>query len=167
LEKKILSESIKFCRSKDLKVMISRYILTFCTCPCLKFQILCHLNTLYTFKQVLFKDGVFQWKRLEKLIILAKEQVAIMSRNPALQEASRWATSLSVNIFFILLLILRCLFVGSFSFIHLCTATVSPVAFMVAEWVCILHVSQFSFIKITLNCNTQLFLSSHRRFLLY
>lgn len=39
--------------------------------------------------QVLFKDGVFQWKRLEKLIILAKEQVAIMSRNPALQEASR------------------------------------------------------------------------------
>lgn len=42
--------------------------------------------------QVLFKDGVFQWKRLEKLIILAKEQVAIMSRNPALQEASRQDT---------------------------------------------------------------------------
>eukprot|EP00252_Welwitschia_mirabilis_P012976 TRINITY_DN2867_c0_g1_i3.p1 TRINITY_DN2867_c0_g1~~TRINITY_DN2867_c0_g1_i3.p1 ORF type:complete len:632 (-),score=111.05 TRINITY_DN2867_c0_g1_i3:415-2310(-) len=39
--------------------------------------------------QVLFKDGIFQWKRLENLIVLAKEQVAIMNRNPALQEASR------------------------------------------------------------------------------
>ncbi|XVE71368.1 hypothetical protein DITRI_Ditri10aG0144800 [Diplodiscus trichospermus] len=35
--------------------------------------------------QVLFKDGVFQWKRLENLIVLAKENVAKMSRNPALQ----------------------------------------------------------------------------------
>ncbi|KAL0330078.1 UNVERIFIED_CONTAM: protein ACTIVITY OF BC1 COMPLEX kinase, chloroplastic [Sesamum radiatum] len=35
--------------------------------------------------QVLFKDGVFQWKRLENLIILAKENVAKMSSNPALQ----------------------------------------------------------------------------------
>lgn len=33
--------------------------------------------------QVLFKDGVFQWKRLENLIILAKENVAMMSSNPA------------------------------------------------------------------------------------
>ncbi|KAL0324062.1 UNVERIFIED_CONTAM: protein ACTIVITY OF BC1 COMPLEX kinase, chloroplastic [Sesamum calycinum] len=31
--------------------------------------------------QVLFKDGVFQWKRLENLIILAKENVAKMSSN--------------------------------------------------------------------------------------
>ena len=37
------------------------------------------------FCQVLFKDGVFQWKRLENLIILAKENVAKMSSNPALQ----------------------------------------------------------------------------------
>ncbi|KAF3321686.1 aarF domain-containing protein kinase [Carex littledalei] len=35
--------------------------------------------------QVLFKDGVFQWKRLENLIILAKENVTKMSQNPALQ----------------------------------------------------------------------------------
>ncbi|CAA0831908.1 Uncharacterized aarF domain-containing protein kinase - chloroplastic [Striga hermonthica] len=35
---------------------------------------------------VLFKDGVFQWKRLENLIILAKENVAKMSSNPALQK---------------------------------------------------------------------------------
>ncbi|KAL6003921.1 Protein ACTIVITY OF BC1 COMPLEX KINASE 1, chloroplastic [Asimina triloba] len=35
--------------------------------------------------QVLFKDGVFQWKRLENLIILAKENVAKMNSNPALQ----------------------------------------------------------------------------------
>ncbi|XP_021276315.1 protein ACTIVITY OF BC1 COMPLEX KINASE 1, chloroplastic [Herrania umbratica] len=35
--------------------------------------------------QVLFKDGVFQWKRLENLIVLAKENVAKMSSNPALQ----------------------------------------------------------------------------------
>ncbi|XP_057814271.2 protein ACTIVITY OF BC1 COMPLEX KINASE 1, chloroplastic [Cryptomeria japonica] len=39
--------------------------------------------------QVLFKDGLFQWKRLENLIVLAKEQVAIMSRSPALQERTR------------------------------------------------------------------------------
>lgn len=35
--------------------------------------------------QVLFKDGLFQWKRLENLIVLAKENVAKMSINPALQ----------------------------------------------------------------------------------
>ncbi|KAJ7563673.1 hypothetical protein O6H91_03G120400 [Diphasiastrum complanatum] len=31
--------------------------------------------------QVLFKDGLFQWKRLENLISLAREQVAMMNRN--------------------------------------------------------------------------------------
>ncbi|XP_058086884.1 protein ACTIVITY OF BC1 COMPLEX KINASE 1, chloroplastic [Magnolia sinica] len=35
--------------------------------------------------QVLFKDGVFQWKRLENLIVLAKENVTKMNNNPALQ----------------------------------------------------------------------------------
>lgn len=35
--------------------------------------------------QVLFKDGLFQWKRLENLIVLAKENVAKMNQNPALQ----------------------------------------------------------------------------------
>lgn len=35
--------------------------------------------------QVLFKDGLFQWKRLENLIVLAKENVAKMSSNPALK----------------------------------------------------------------------------------
>lgn len=34
--------------------------------------------------QVLFKDGLFQWKRLENLIVLAKENVNKMSTNPAL-----------------------------------------------------------------------------------
>lgn len=46
----------------------------------------CDLLTLiYSLSQVLFKDGVFQWKRLENLITLAKENVAKMSSNPALQ----------------------------------------------------------------------------------
>ncbi|KAL9258831.1 ACTIVITY OF BC1 COMPLEX KINASE 1, chloroplastic-like protein [Drosera capensis] len=35
--------------------------------------------------QVLFKDGSFQWKRLENLIVLAKENVVKMSSTPALQ----------------------------------------------------------------------------------
>ncbi|KAL2896809.1 Protein ACTIVITY OF BC1 COMPLEX KINASE 1 chloroplastic [Bienertia sinuspersici] len=35
--------------------------------------------------QVLFKDGLFQWKRLENLIVLAKENVSRMSSTPALQ----------------------------------------------------------------------------------
>ncbi|RAL52971.1 hypothetical protein DM860_007739 [Cuscuta australis] len=35
--------------------------------------------------QVLFKEGAFQWKRLENLIILAKENVVKMSSNPALK----------------------------------------------------------------------------------
>ncbi|KAL5559373.1 hypothetical protein UlMin_035584 [Ulmus minor] len=35
--------------------------------------------------QVLFKGGIFQWKRLENLIVLAKENVAKMSSNPAFQ----------------------------------------------------------------------------------
>ncbi|OVA16356.1 Protein kinase domain [Macleaya cordata] len=39
--------------------------------------------------QVLFKDGLFQWKRLENLIALAKENVAKMSSNPALQVNNR------------------------------------------------------------------------------
>ncbi|CAI9094852.1 OLC1v1030658C1 [Oldenlandia corymbosa var. corymbosa] len=39
--------------------------------------------------QVLFKDGVFQWKRFENLIVLAKENVAKMSSNPAFRERSR------------------------------------------------------------------------------
>ncbi|XP_057424231.1 protein ACTIVITY OF BC1 COMPLEX KINASE 1, chloroplastic [Lotus japonicus] len=38
--------------------------------------------------QVLFKDGLFQWKRLENLIVLAKENVTKMSSNPALQVKS-------------------------------------------------------------------------------
>ncbi|XAR69641.1 Cadmium-transporting ATPase [Bertholletia excelsa] len=47
--------------------------------------------------QVLFKDGVFQWKRLENLIVLAKENVTKMNTNPALQgnvtSASQWQRS--------------------------------------------------------------------------
>ncbi|AQK49475.1 putative aarF domain-containing protein kinase [Zea mays] len=38
--------------------------------------------------QVLFKDGAFQWKRLENLIVLAKENVSKMSSNPALKKNS-------------------------------------------------------------------------------
>lgn len=41
--------------------------------------------------QVLFKDGVFQWKRLENLIVLAKENVNKMSSNPALQVKSTFS----------------------------------------------------------------------------
>ncbi|TVU25841.1 hypothetical protein EJB05_28351 [Eragrostis curvula] len=37
---------------------------------------------------VLFKDGAFQWKRLENLIVLAKENVTRMSSNPALKKNS-------------------------------------------------------------------------------
>ncbi|XP_038712274.1 protein ACTIVITY OF BC1 COMPLEX KINASE 1, chloroplastic-like [Tripterygium wilfordii] len=43
--------------------------------------------------QVLFKDGIFQWKRLENLIVLAKENVTKMSSNPALQVKDRRQTS--------------------------------------------------------------------------
>ncbi|KAF5726307.1 hypothetical protein HS088_TW23G01052 [Tripterygium wilfordii] len=39
--------------------------------------------------QVLFKDDSFQWKRLENLIVLAKENVSKMSSNPALQVKDR------------------------------------------------------------------------------
>ncbi|KAF8380855.1 hypothetical protein HHK36_028350 [Tetracentron sinense] len=42
-------------------------------------------STVVVMMVVLFKDGVFQWKRLENLIVLAKENVAKMSSNPALQ----------------------------------------------------------------------------------
>ncbi|CAM0874843.1 unnamed protein product [Alopecurus aequalis] len=40
------------------------------------------------FIQVLFKDGLFQWKRLENLLVLAKENVSKMSTNPALKSNS-------------------------------------------------------------------------------
>lgn len=43
--------------------------------------------------QVLFKDGVFQWKRLENLIVLAKESVTKMSSNPALQVKDKQRSS--------------------------------------------------------------------------
>ncbi|XP_068657200.1 protein ACTIVITY OF BC1 COMPLEX KINASE 1, chloroplastic [Aristolochia californica] len=39
--------------------------------------------------QVLFKDGIFQWKRLENLIVLAKENVAKMSSIPAARVNNR------------------------------------------------------------------------------
>ncbi|KAK9129085.1 hypothetical protein Syun_017882 [Stephania yunnanensis] len=39
--------------------------------------------------QVLFKDGLFQWKRLENLITLAKENVEKMNSNPALKVNSQ------------------------------------------------------------------------------
>lgn len=47
--------------------------------------------------QVLFKDGIFQWKRLENLIVLAKENVAKMSSNPALQGKNMSVTFLAVE----------------------------------------------------------------------
>ncbi|KAL3702344.1 hypothetical protein R1sor_020366 [Riccia sorocarpa] len=37
--------------------------------------------------QVLFKDGQFQWKRLENLIQLAREQVRLLNKNQPLQES--------------------------------------------------------------------------------
>ncbi|XP_070011518.1 protein ACTIVITY OF BC1 COMPLEX KINASE 1, chloroplastic isoform X2 [Nicotiana sylvestris] len=39
--------------------------------------------------QVLFKDGLFQWKRLENLITLAKENVTKLSENPAFRGNNR------------------------------------------------------------------------------
>eukprot|EP00249_Psilotum_nudum_P015685 c25466_g1_i1 orf=143-2233(+) len=39
--------------------------------------------------QVLFKDGVFQWKRLENLIVLAREQVEMMNRNSPVKANNR------------------------------------------------------------------------------
>lgn len=45
--------------------------------------------------QVLFKDGVFQWKRLENLIVLAKENVAKMNSNPALKVKSTYVILIS------------------------------------------------------------------------
>jgi aarF domain-containing kinase len=40
-------------------------------------------------KQVLFKDGLFQWKRLENLILLAREQVTMMNRNTPLKNSGQ------------------------------------------------------------------------------
>lgn len=60
-----------------MESLLSRTIYT--NIYCLSFDI---LNVMF---QVLFKDGLFQWKRLENLIVLAKENVAKMSSNPALQ----------------------------------------------------------------------------------
>jgi len=39
--------------------------------------------------QVLFKDGLFQWKRLENLILLAREQVTMINRNTPLQHSKK------------------------------------------------------------------------------
>jgi predicted unusual protein kinase regulating ubiquinone biosynthesis (AarF/ABC1/UbiB family) len=39
--------------------------------------------------QVLFKDGLFQWKRLENLILLAREQVTMMNRNTPLKNSTK------------------------------------------------------------------------------
>ncbi|MCL7033362.1 hypothetical protein MKW94_008874 [Papaver nudicaule] len=39
--------------------------------------------------QVLFKDGLFQWKRLENLIVLAKENVNKMRSNPAVSTSQK------------------------------------------------------------------------------
>ncbi|KAM7264509.1 hypothetical protein ACFE04_002192 [Oxalis oulophora] len=48
--------------------------------------------------QVLFKGGLFQWKRLENLIVLAKENVAMLSSNPAFQVTNgRSSKSLQVQ----------------------------------------------------------------------
>ncbi|BBM97786.1 aarF domain-containing kinase [Marchantia polymorpha subsp. ruderalis] len=47
--------------------------------------------------QVLFKDGHFQWKRLENLIQLAREQVTMMNRNQPLQRTLAADTSLRNN----------------------------------------------------------------------
>ncbi|CAK9312893.1 unnamed protein product [Citrullus colocynthis] len=47
--------------------------------------------------QVLFKDGMFQWKRLENLIVLAKENVIKMSSNPALQKKDLQGSRQVVN----------------------------------------------------------------------
>jgi hypothetical protein len=38
---------------------------------------------------VLFKDGLFQWKRLENLILLAREQVTMINRNTPLQHSKK------------------------------------------------------------------------------
>ncbi|CAN4128284.1 unnamed protein product [Withania somnifera] len=43
--------------------------------------------------QVLFKDGLFQWKRLENLISLAKENVIKLSKNPAYQGNNKRGTN--------------------------------------------------------------------------
>jgi hypothetical protein len=48
-----------------------------------------YVVTMFFFPmKVLFKDGLFQWKRLENLIVLAKENVSKMSSNPALKKNS-------------------------------------------------------------------------------
>ncbi len=38
---------------------------------------------------MLFKDGLFQWKRLENLILLAREQVTMINRNTPLQHSKK------------------------------------------------------------------------------
>ena len=43
--------------------------------------------------QVLFKDGLFQWKRLENLIVLAREQVTLMNRNVPINDSQSASTN--------------------------------------------------------------------------
>ena len=49
-----------------------------------------HYSPTFFSIQVLFKDGLFQWKRLENLIVLAKEDVSKKSTSPALKSNSLW-----------------------------------------------------------------------------
>ncbi|GAV77893.1 LOW QUALITY PROTEIN: GTP_EFTU domain-containing protein/ABC1 domain-containing protein/GTP_EFTU_D3 domain-containing protein/GTP_EFTU_D2 domain-containing protein [Cephalotus follicularis] len=71
-ERLIQVSSKPFSPRKHVQVTFATYALPF-------------FDNIYFIFQVLFKDGVFQWKRLENLIVLAKENVSKMSSNPAYQ----------------------------------------------------------------------------------
>jgi len=77
----------KLCSFKCmLKCTIMRLLFRFHNCSCLLY-FLALFHHIFSV-QVLFKDGAFQWKRLENLIVLAKENVSKMSSNPALKKNS-------------------------------------------------------------------------------
>ena len=78
----------KLCSFKCmLKCTIMHLLFRFYDCLCLLFFFLHYFIVCFSV-QVLFKDGAFQWKRLENLIVLAKENVSKMSSNPALKKNS-------------------------------------------------------------------------------
>ncbi|GAY44499.1 hypothetical protein CUMW_082500 [Citrus unshiu] len=83
----LTQEGICFTLKPDFKFLEVNALLVMVAYPYVAKRLLTDPNPALRERliQVLFKDNVFQWKRLENLITLAKENVARMSSNPALR----------------------------------------------------------------------------------
>ncbi|PKA46172.1 putative aarF domain-containing protein kinase [Apostasia shenzhenica] len=81
--KRLLTDPNPALRERLIQVDFRSGLNLTCAPKLILLMVLCH--ELRSPRVVLFKDGMFQWKRLENLIILAKENVSKMNSNPALQ----------------------------------------------------------------------------------